>query len=77
MAAITFGLAGLRQTTLAAQATFETDAERDITINGIDPADESGVSADTGDVNHDGVTDLVIRAGAADQGDERTPGRPT
>ena len=42
--------------------------EADITIHGIDPGDLSGVGVAAGDVNHDGVHDLIIGASGADPG---------
>lgn len=50
------------------QMTLEIDTERDITVNGIKFDDQAGRSVSTGDLNHDGVTDLVIGARQADPG---------
>ncbi len=46
--------------------TLEVSAERDITINGTDSIDSSGSAVATGDLNDDGVEDLVIVATGAD-----------
>ena len=51
----------------AGQGTvLEIDAERDITIVGVDPSDLSGTDVATGDLNDDGVIDIVIGAHFAD-----------
>ena len=47
-----------------AQVTLELDAERDITIHGIDPQDAADRVA-IGDVNNDGTDDVIIGAGIA------------
>ena len=53
---------------------IEIDTERDITINGIDPNDESGLAVGTGDLNNDGVADLIIGAYLADPGGRNNAG---
>ena len=48
---------------VSAQGTVqEIDAERDITITGIDPSDLSGTDVASGDLNNDGIADIVIGA---------------
>ena len=48
--------------------TLELSTAADITLNGIDAGDRSGVRVATGDVNNDGVTDLIIGALNGDPG---------
>ena len=45
---------------------LEIDSERNITINGIAAGDSSGIGLTTGDVNNDGVVDVIIGAWLAD-----------
>ena len=45
---------------------FELSSRADITVNGVDEGDESGVGAASGDLNNDGVDDLIIGARHAD-----------
>ena len=52
----------------APHVTLEIGAARDITINGIDPDDLSGHGVAVGDVNGDGVADLIVGALSADPG---------
>lgn len=53
----------------------ELDGSRGFRLNGIDETDTSGVSvADAGDVNGDGLDDLIIGAFAADPGGESGAG---
>ena len=51
-----------------APGTIELSTDTDITINGADPGDYSGITVATGDVNNDGTDDLVIGAHSADPG---------
>ena len=63
------GLALAVPLAVAAQGTvLEIDIERDITINGVDAGDRSGQRVAFGDINNDGVTDLIIGAPRADPG---------
>ena len=48
--------------------TLDLSLVADITINGIDSSDSSGISVGAGDVNNDGSDDLVIGALGADAG---------
>ena len=48
--------------------TLELSTDADIVINGIDSGDLSGIGVGSGDVNNDGVADLIIGAAAADPG---------
>ena len=48
--------------------TFDLSSLADITHNGIDPGDSSGVDVATGDLNGDGAEDLIIGAFHADAG---------
>ena len=45
-----------------APGTLELSTAADVTVNGIDPSDQSGVGVAVGDVNNDGKADLVIGA---------------
>jgi hypothetical protein len=47
---------------------LELSAAADITITGTDPDDNLGASVASGDINNDGVTDLLIGATGADTG---------
>ena len=51
-----------------ATGTLELSTDADITINGIDDADESGTGVASGDVDSDGVADLIIGADHGDPG---------
>ena len=48
--------------------SLELSTAADITIRGIDPFDRSGFGVSSGDINDDGVTDLIIGAAFADPG---------
>ena len=70
--ATALGLILLQQATWAAPPTLEIDIERDITLNGIDGTpypetpDQSGTSVAIGDINNDGIDDVIIGANGAD-----------
>lgn len=55
-------------TRASSQIVLEVDAERDITINGQNAGDLAGVRIDTGDLNDDGVDDLIIGVRESDPG---------
>ena len=57
----------------ALSTVLDIDTERDIIINGVDPGDLAG-SVASGDLNNDGVADLIIGAGAADPGGRANAG---
>ena len=48
--------------------TLELSTDADVTINGIDRLDNSGVGLASGDINNDGVDDLIIGARREDPG---------
>ena len=50
------------------EGALELSADADLLINGIDPSDLSGRSLAVGDVNNDGVADLVVGAYQGDPG---------
>ena len=54
--------------------TLELSTAADITLNGIDAGDLSGTGAASGDVNNDGVTDLIIGGVLADPGGRLSAG---
>ena len=58
----------------AAGTVLEIDTERNITINGIDGGDESGYGVASGDIDNDGVPDLIISARLADPGGRSATG---
>ena len=51
---------------LAQGTVIEIDSVQDITISGIDPSDFSGRNVASGDINNDGVIDLIIGATGGD-----------
>ena len=53
--------------------TLELATDPDIVINGIDVGDQSGIAVAVGDINHNGVNDLIIGANRAG-GTLNTPG---
>ena len=61
-------LAGAPLVSLALGPVKEIDTERDITLNGIDVDDFAGKSVASGDINNDGVDDLIIGAEGAAPG---------
>ena len=58
----------------ALSTVVEIDTERDITINGIDILDRSGSGVAVGDINDDGVDDLVVGALEAAPGNRANAG---
>jgi len=56
---------------------LELSTASDITINGISQDDFFGVAAASGDINNDGVEDLIFGAFRADPLVGRMLGRPT
>ena len=53
-----------------AAGTLELSSAADITVNGIDPSDQSGIGVAAGDLNNDGKADLVIGACCANPAGE-------
>ena len=49
-----------------ATSTIQLSEDADITVNGVDPFDNSGIAVAAGDLNNDGAADLVIGASNAD-----------
>ena len=54
--------------------TLELSTGTDLTVNGIDASDQSGIGVASGDVNHDGKDDLIIGACCANPGGRTAAG---
>ena len=63
---VVVGLSAVPLANAAPSLIFELDIERGVTVNGIDASDYSNNGIATGDVNDDGVQDLIVGAYGAD-----------
>ena len=55
--------------------TLELSSAVDITVNGISAFDQSGTAVASGDINNDGVDDLIIGTEVADPGGRTDAGQ--